>query len=97
LIDFAVFNAYVLFKIRNFLNPSFSDFKLQLIKSIIEKHDSKHKFIIDRPRLSNLLVITRHFPFYIKKNKNHPTEQKRMYCLYYKSKKIANKKIYIWM
>jgi len=40
LIDFAVFNAYVLFKIRNLLNPSFSDFKLQLIESIIEKHES---------------------------------------------------------
>jgi len=65
LIDFVVFNAYVLFKVRNFLNPSFSDFKLQLIKSIIEKHDSKFKFIIDKPRLSNPLLIAKHFPFYI--------------------------------
>jgi len=28
LIDFAVFNVYVLFKMRNLLNPSFSDFNL---------------------------------------------------------------------
>jgi len=46
LIDLAVFNAYVLFKMRNLLSPSFSDFKLQQIKSIIEKHDLKRKIII---------------------------------------------------
>jgi len=44
-------------KMRNFLNPSFSDFKLQLVERIIEKHDSKYKFIIDKPRLSNPLLI----------------------------------------
>jgi len=32
--------AHVLFKMKNVLNPSFSDFKLQLIESIIEKHQS---------------------------------------------------------
>jgi len=42
LIDF----AHVLFKMKNFLNPLFSDFKLQVIESIIEKHGSKRKSII---------------------------------------------------
>jgi len=71
LIDLAVFNAYVLFKIRNFLNSSFSDFKLQLI----EKYDLKCKSVIGRHRLSNPLRLTvRHFPPYIEKDKNHPTE-----------------------
>jgi len=44
LIDLAVFNAYVLFKMRNLLNPLFSDFKyynsLRVFNEIfIEKHD----------------------------------------------------------
>jgi len=50
---------------RNFLNPLFSDCRLQLIESIIEKYSSKYKSVINRPRLSNPLLIARHFPFYI--------------------------------
>jgi len=40
-------------------------------------YSSKRKSIIDKPQLSNLLCLTaRHFPSYIKKNKNHSSEHK---------------------
>jgi len=51
LIDLAIQCLLLLFKMRNLLNPSFSDFKLQLIESIIEKYDSKCKSIIGRHRI----------------------------------------------
>jgi len=49
---------------RNLLNPLFSDCRLQLIESIIEKHSSKYKSVTSRLRLSNLSrLTTRHFSF----------------------------------
>jgi len=45
LIDLAVFNIYILFKMRNLQMRihCFFYFKSQLIESIIEKQGSKHK------------------------------------------------------
>jgi len=58
LIDLAVFNAYVLFKIKNFLNL-FSDFKLQLMNlqlKISLKNAVHCKSIIGRSQLSIIIL-----------------------------------------
>ena len=64
LLDMAVYNAFVIYKIQNNTSYQLSDFRLEIIREILTKYGPQRPSTVGRPstRASPLRLTARHFP-----------------------------------
>ena len=64
LLDMAIYNAFITYKMQNDISPQLSDFRLDLIREILTKFGSQKPITIGSPstRPSPLRLTARHFP-----------------------------------
>ena len=81
LLDMAVYNAFVVYKLQNDLSPHLSDFRLDLIREILTQFGSQRSTTIGRPpaRPPSLRLTARHFPALIPQTTQ--LEQPRRRCV----------------
>ena len=67
LLDMAVYNAFVIYKMQNGISSHLSDFRLEIIRGILTKYGTQRSTAIGRPSIrgSSLRLTSRHFPVLI--------------------------------
>jgi hypothetical protein len=80
LVDLTIYNAYVLYKLKNNVNLRLTTFQLELIREIIGKSGSQVRSSIGRPPSESLFRLTaRHFPSRIASTATQENPRRKCY------------------